>query len=197
MQATSQFKIHTNYLRDLLKHPLPEGQSAENIDRESGKCNNFNYRSVPSSIKYIVQHHTVADFPRTIDIFTKKTTSSHYVIDKTGIIEEFVNPNFRAFHAGIGNLYYDSKLNPKLFTQKNDMNSWSIGIENVNNAREAYPFVQIQSNLMLCDKLCVKKMKENGLKNDIVEIQQLLQKYGYSIDDNEYGEEHKKCNYSL
>lgn len=151
---SKELTLHTNYIRDIEKYPLEPGQSGELTNREPGKCNNFNYRKDNASIKYIVQHHTECNFSRTMNIFVNQSTSAHYVIDYSGWIEEMVSPNFRAYHAGVGNLTFGSKLNPKVEGFNSDMNSWAIGIENVNNAVEPFPFSQIKANLMLCDKLC-------------------------------------------
>ena len=151
-KQTKDFWINKDYLRDIEKYPLEPGQSGENINREPGKCNNFNYRKDNTPIKYIVQHHTECNFSQTMNIFVNQSTSAHYVIDYSGWIEEMVSPNFRAYHAGVGNLTFGSKLNPQSLNL--DMNSWSIGIENVNNAVEPFSLPQIKANLMLCDKLC-------------------------------------------
>ena len=151
---SKELTLHTNYLRDIEKYPLEPGQSGELTNREPGKCNNFNYRKDNTSIKYIVQHHTECNFSKTMNIFVNLSTSAHYVIDYSGWIEEMVSPNFRAYHAGVGNLSLGSKLNPEIEGFNGDMNSWAIGIENVNNAVEPFPLSQIKANLMLCDKLC-------------------------------------------
>ena len=148
-----ELNVHTDFLRDINKYPLSPGESGEVTNMEPDKCNNFNYRKDNTTLKYIVQHHTDCNFSETISIFLNLSTSSHYVIDYSGWIEEMVSPNFRAYHAGAGNLSLGSKLNPKT-NLNNDMNSWSIGIENVNNAKEPFPFSQIKANLLLCDKLC-------------------------------------------
>lgn len=57
------------------------------------------------------------------------------------------------YHARSGSLAEGSKLNPYSKVPKNDMNSWSIGIENVNNGNEHYTEKQIRSNVALCAEL--------------------------------------------
>lgn len=149
--------IKKDYQRDLELYPLNYGQSGEEVNREQGKCNAFNYRKNNVEPVYIMQHHTVSDYDRTIKIFTEQIVSAHYVIDKEGNIQEFVDPKYRAYHAGKGNIRENSKLNPGILTEdyKNDMNSKSIGIENVNNGCEYFTEAQMRANIILCNKLCV------------------------------------------
>ena len=144
--------IYSDYLRNIINFPLEPDQLGEITNQEPNKCNNFNYRMPNTNLKYIVQHHTYCNYSMTINIFLNLSTSAHFVIKTSGLVEEFVSPNFRAYHAGNGKLSFDSKLNPENLNE--DMNRWSIGIENVNNGKEPFSFDQIQANLLLCDKLC-------------------------------------------
>lgn len=154
-------KLRTIYLRDLDLYPLIKGESGETTNPQEGKCNNFNYRNThhsPTPI-YIMQHYTVSDCDNTIKLFTTNPTSApvsaHFVIDRDGVIQVLIDPAYRAYHAGSGNLCMNSKLNPYIPEAeiKNDMNSWSIGIENVNNGNEEFSLPQIQANIVLCQKL--------------------------------------------
>ncbi|WP_419241831.1 N-acetylmuramoyl-L-alanine amidase [Cardinium endosymbiont of Nabis limbatus] len=162
--------IKNDYLRDMDRYPIKYGESGETTNREIGKCNNFNYRFKKTGPDgkgrlygeaypiYLMQHHTVADFNRTVDIFTqeKYTVSAHYVIDTNGSIYRFVADPYRAYHAGIGSLAESSKLSSALVSYselQNDMNSWSIGIENVNNGNQPYTEAQIKSNVELSTML--------------------------------------------
>lgn len=106
--------------------------------------------------KYLLQHHTSSSYEGTIEVFTTGNVSAHFVIAKDGIVEEFVDPKFRAYHAGAGDLRVGSKLNRKIPEEviEDDMNSWSIGIENVNTGNEEFPLQQIISNTILCQNLC-------------------------------------------
>lgn len=138
-------------------YPFFPGESGENTNPQLDKCNNFNYRKNDGSPTRLMQHYTVIDFNETIKTFTTNgSVSAHYVITKDGIIEEFVSPQYRAYHAGQGNLVVNSKLNPDLSSDiiKNDMNSWSIGIENVNTGNEEFTQKQIEANIWLCEHLC-------------------------------------------
>ena len=60
------------------------------------------------------------------------------MINKEGIILNIVPDKFRAWHAGLGDLVYPSLLNNHYENIKNDMNSYSIGIEIVNSGFEEY-----------------------------------------------------------
>jgi N-acetyl-anhydromuramyl-L-alanine amidase AmpD len=158
------------FLRDMLKFPLAHHQEAEVSNLEPGKCNNFNFRfrldqdgkkvfydsqDQETLIQpiYLLQHHTVADFEGTTKIFIEKGVSAHFVIAKDGVVEEFVDPKYRAYHAGVGSLKFGSKINP-YFTQTNFMNSMSVGIENVNNGNEPYSLDQMKANISLCSEIC-------------------------------------------
>ncbi|TSJ80147.1 MAG: N-acetylmuramoyl-L-alanine amidase (plasmid) [Candidatus Cardinium sp.] len=162
--------LKKDYLRDMDKYPIKYGESGETTNRETRQCNTFNYRFKKTGPDekdrlygeaypiYIMQHHTVADFNRTVDIFTqgKSIVSAHYVIDTDGSIYCFVEDPYRACHAGIGNLAESSKLSSSLVScseLQNDMNSWSIGIENVNNGNQPYTEEQIKSNVALSEML--------------------------------------------
>ncbi|QQV75233.1 hypothetical protein H6P87_00782 [Rickettsia tillamookensis] len=150
-------EIKKDYLRDMDLYPLSLGQEGETTNPQPDKCNNFNYRKNDGSPTYLMQHYTFVDFNETIKIFTtNESLSAHYVITSDGTIQEFVAPQYRAYHAGPGNLSIGSKLNPNLASNiiKDDLNSWSIGIENVNNGNEEFTPEQIEANVLLCEHLC-------------------------------------------
>lgn len=65
--------------------------------------------------------------------------SAHYVVDKDGTVYEMVNPDRRAWHAGVSN-----------WQGKRDINSRSIGIEIINNGRDPYPLRQLDIVAALC-----------------------------------------------
>lgn len=148
-------------------YPLQKGESAEKVRQEAGKCNNFNYRfSIDSQGKrnyedinvapvYIVQHYTAATQEETRSTFlnNENAVSAHFVIDKDGTIFQYVDPFMRAYHAGAGKIRCSSLLNP-IYSDTNYMNSYSIGIENINNSWEEYSREQMYQNLLLCDYLC-------------------------------------------
>lgn len=110
--------IKKDYLREMNSYPLCLRQDGETINPQPDKCNNFNYRKNEGTPLYLVQHYTDInfDFNKTAETFTNNNNlvSAHYVITREGVIQEFVAPQYRAYHAGPGNLSINSKLNPSL-----------------------------------------------------------------------------------
>lgn len=158
-------RIFNNYLRNADEYPL--SYSGRNItglivNPQPGKCNHFSIRHDDGKPLYIVQHHTVASFDETIEIFTsrnlnQKQVSTHYVINTDGTIYKLVDPQYKAYHAGVGNISTASKWHHKDLPTTgivNNMNNWSIGIENVNLGTEKFTDVQKKANILLCEHLC-------------------------------------------
>ncbi len=94
---------------------------------------------------FVIIHHTAQDsLAQTIRTFTLERTqvSAHYVVGRDGQVVRMLNDELRAWHAGVsrwGNNY--------------DMNSCSIGIEIDNNGTEPFTDAQINSLLILLQKL--------------------------------------------
>ncbi len=94
---------------------------------------------------FVIIHHTAQNScEETLKTFTLTRTavSAHYVICKDGTIHQMLNDYMRAQHAGIskwGNLI--------------DINSSSIGIELDNNGFESFDSLQINSLLVLLNRL--------------------------------------------
>lgn len=94
---------------------------------------------------FVIIHHTAQDsLAQTISTFIVERTqvSAHYVVGRDGQVVQMLNDELRAFHAGVskwGNNY--------------DMNSCSIGIELDNNGVEPFSNTQINSLLILLQKL--------------------------------------------
>ena len=176
----SELVIKKDYLRDLNKLPLPKTGSAYAAP-QPGKCNNFGVRINGGVPAFIMQHHTVSNYNQTISSFTQITkengrylpgVSSHFVINTDGSIQQTIPFDNRAFHAGTGRLSRKSKFitlatsnlakSNKTFNYdilqngKGDMNSWTIGIENVNSGDEPFTKEQIKANIFLCEYLCNK-----------------------------------------
>ncbi len=130
------------------------------FDPIEGLCNNFNARKGGGVPLYIMQHHTVSNYDRAMKIFTSNKggelwncSSAHYVINVEGNIDCIVNPDYRAYHAGRGFILKGSKLNYESLVPENDINSWSIGIENVNNGYTKFTKDQMIANINLMDLL--------------------------------------------
>ncbi|WP_017257026.1 N-acetylmuramoyl-L-alanine amidase [Pedobacter arcticus] len=94
---------------------------------------------------FVIIHHTAQDsIQQTIKTFTLEHTqaSAHYIVGRNGEVVQMLSDDLRAWHAGAskwGNNY--------------DMNSCSIGIELDNNGVEPFSESQINSLLILLQKL--------------------------------------------
>lgn len=108
------------------------------------KSQNFNLRKP----NLIVIHHTDQDScQQTYKTFALKRTqvSSHYVICNDGTVTQMLNDLLRGWHAGGGS-----------WGKNTDINSASIGIELDNNGEEVFSENQINSLLLLLEKLTKK-----------------------------------------
>lgn len=93
----------------------------------------------------VIIHHTAQNScEQTLQTFTKKRTqvSSHYVICKDGTVHHMLNDLLRGHHAGVSK-----------WGNATDLNSSSIGIEIDNNGFEPFPEPQINSLLVLLERL--------------------------------------------
>ena len=78
--------------------------------------------SQDSRVHYVILHYTGGDFPRALEVLTKGSVSSHYLIaDHPAAIYQLVDEHQRAYHAGTSAWGNDAQLNYS-----------SIGIELVN-----------------------------------------------------------------
>lgn len=101
--------------------------SSEYIPRIKGlkvDAHTHNATGQDERIKSLVLHYTVADYPSSIHILTKKQVSAHYLVGdnaKESKIYQLVREDKRAWHAGVS--YWQGRTN---------LNDSSIGIEIVN-----------------------------------------------------------------
>jgi N-acetylmuramoyl-L-alanine amidase len=94
---------------------------------------------------FVIIHHTAQNScDQTLRTFTLERTkvSAHYVICKDGTIHHMLNDYMRAWHGGVAK-----------WGNNTDINSGSIGIEIDNNGFEPFETAQINSLLLLLDKL--------------------------------------------
>ncbi|WP_041537108.1 N-acetylmuramoyl-L-alanine amidase [Pseudopedobacter saltans] len=94
---------------------------------------------------FVIIHHTAQDsIQQTIKTFTLERTqvSAHYVIGRDGFLVQMLSDELRAWHAGAGK-----------WGNMTDMNSCSIGIELDNNGFEPFSDAQINTLLLLLEKL--------------------------------------------
>lgn len=110
---------------------------------------NFNERACP--IDMIVIHATATDtlahtFSYLIDSVEPHRVSSHYVIDRDGMVYQLVDESKRAWHAGVSE--WDGMT---------DLNSHSIGIEfqcpAVGEKLGDFTMPQIKSGIELCREI--------------------------------------------
>ena len=94
---------------------------------------------------FVIIHHTAQnDCDQTLRTFTLTRTqvSAHYVICRDGIVYHMLNDLLRAHHAGVGK-----------WGNISDMNSSSIGIEIDNNGSEPFTEQQMNSLLLLLERI--------------------------------------------
>lgn len=95
---------------------------------------------------FVVIHHTATNgVSEVLAEFTKpggREASSHYVIDKDGTVYHMLNDLLRSHHAGDGK-----------WGNSTDINSASIGIELVNTGKEPFSLQQINTLVVLLDRL--------------------------------------------
>ena len=94
---------------------------------------------------FVIIHHTAQNScEQTLQTFTQtqNPVSAHYVICKDGTVHHMLNDLLRAHHAGVSK-----------WGNTTDLNSSSIGIELDNNGFEPFSEAQINSLLLLLDRL--------------------------------------------
>ena len=126
------------YARMLRTYPLRD--SAQGSPFFAGTTN-FSLRKP----QFVVIHHTAqTTCDQTLKTFTLTRTkvSAHYVICRDGTVFHMLNDYFRAHHAGVSR-----------WGNETDLNSSSIGIELDNNGSEPFSEEQMNSLLVLLDRL--------------------------------------------
>ena len=130
-QAKGYGKLLTEY---------PVKDSVTNAPHFIGTTN-FNLRKP----NFVILHHTAQNScDQTLSTFTtaKSQVSAHYVICKDGTVHHMLNDYFRAWQAGVSK-----------WGNATDINSLSVGIEIDNNGFEPFTEPQINSLLLLLDRL--------------------------------------------
>jgi N-acetylmuramoyl-L-alanine amidase len=124
----------------LQQHPLNDSNGLNYAQQFVGTTN-FTMRKP----NYVIIHHTAQDScEQTLRTFTLKKTqvSAHYVICKDGTVYHMLNDYLRAHHAGAAK-----------WGNTSDINSSSIGIELDNNGFQNFDERQINSLLILLERL--------------------------------------------
>ncbi len=122
----------------IAKYPLED--SVKNVAYFIGTTN-FNLRKP----NFVILHHTAQDnCEQTLATFTtlRSQVSAHYVICKDGSVHHMLSDYLRAWQAGVSK-----------WGNATDINSLSIGIEIDNNGFEPFTEAQINSLLLLLDRL--------------------------------------------
>lgn len=107
---------------------------------------NFDERPDGTEIDTVVLHATVyTTLEETCTHFENPTSrvSTHYTIDRDGVVVQHVDESRRAFHAGVS----------RMPDGREKVNDFSIGIElvNLNNGTDPYPASQVESLQTLLD----------------------------------------------
>jgi len=135
---------------------------------------NYNERPENTKIDTIVIHHTgsfstlqgVASYFQDIN----SRVSAHYIIGKDGTIVQCVDERYRAWHAGVSS-----------FLGKPDTNTYSIGIEILNNGDDKDPFTSYEYEAL--GKLTAYLMKKYEIPiSNIVGHKDIALPLGVKID---------------
>jgi len=128
------------YARLLLEYPVKDSLGLPYAPDWVGTTNLSMRRP-----NFVIIHHTAQNScEQTLQTFTLPRTqvSSHYVICKDGTVHHMLNDLLRAHHAGVSK-----------WGNTTDLNSSSIGIELDNNGFESFSEAQMNSLLILLDRL--------------------------------------------
>lgn len=128
------------YVKVLVEYPLKDSAGLNYAPGWVGTTNLSMRRA-----NFVIIHHTAQNScEQTLQTFTLPRTqvSSHYVICKDGTIYHMLNDLLRGHHAGVSK-----------WGNTTDLNSSSIGIELDNNGFETFSEAQINSLLLLIDRL--------------------------------------------
>ncbi len=139
--TNSQYsKQAKRYAQLLGQYPLHDSAGIM-MSKEWVGTTNFSMRKP----NFVVIHHTAQkSCEETLKTFTLPRTqvSAHYVICEDGVVYHMLNDYLRAHHAGLGR-----------WGNVTDLNSSSIGIELDNDGSEVFKEAQMESLLILLDRL--------------------------------------------
>ena len=129
-----------NYTKLLAEYPVKDSAGLPYAVDWAGTTNLSMRRP-----NFVIIHHTAQNScEQTLQTFTLPRTqvSAHYVICKDGTVHHMLNDLLRAHHAGVSK-----------WGNTTDLNSSSIGIELDNNGFESFSEAQMNSLLILLDRL--------------------------------------------
>lgn len=128
------------YAKNLREYPMVDSLGLQTPPYWVGTTN-FNMRKP----NFVIIHHTAQNScEQTLKTFTLTRTqvSAHYVICEDGTVHHMLNDYFRAWHAGSGR-----------WGNLTDVNSASIGIELDNDGSEPFAEAQMNSLIILLERL--------------------------------------------
>ncbi|MFM7694154.1 MAG: N-acetylmuramoyl-L-alanine amidase, partial [Actinomycetota bacterium] len=150
--VVERLDLRSDYLRT-----EPSRTDERSDDPRPGVVNNFASRTAGATPRWIVQHYTYDDYDASLKLsLADGGNSAHYLVPaEAPFVQLLVAPEHRAHQAGSGALLPSSALNPYVGGEglTEDMNSWSYGIENVNNATTPFPDDQIRRTIQVMDSL--------------------------------------------
>jgi N-acetylmuramoyl-L-alanine amidase len=139
--TNKSYKIQAKKYADLLsQYPLMDSLGVMQPKEWVGTTN-FNMRKP----NIVIIHHTAQNScEQTLKTFTLPRTqvSAHYVICRDGVVHHMLNDYLRAWHGGVAK-----------WGNVTDINSVSIGIELDNNGEEPFGEPQIESLIVLLERL--------------------------------------------
>ena len=130
-----------------------------------------NFEDRKDSVQFIIIHATGTEtLQETLDVLEKRRVSAHYVIDQDGTIYGLVDPDKRAWHAGISDWEgYCQKTGLK------GLNDASIGIElqcapkdRMENGEVCKFGTFSNDQIMSCVELCKRLMRTYDIRVDHV-----------------------------
>jgi N-acetylmuramoyl-L-alanine amidase len=141
-ETNKVYKQHAKeYAKLLMEYPVKDSAGL-NYATDFAGTTNFSMRRP----NFVIIHHTAQNScEQTLKTFTTadaRAVSAHYVICKDGTVHHMLNDLLRAHHAGVSK-----------WGNTTDLNSSSIGIELDNNGFESFSEAQINSLLILLDRL--------------------------------------------
>src|SRR6266404_1673153 len=141
-ETNKVYKKHIKeYAKLLMEYPVKDSAGL-NYATDFAGTTNFSMRRP----NFVIIHHTAQNScDQTLQTFTTadaRAVSAHYVICKDGTVHHMLNDLLRAHHAGISK-----------WGNTTDLNSSSIGIELDNNGFEPFTEAQVNSLLVLLDRL--------------------------------------------
>ena len=121
-----------------------------------------NFEDRKDTVQFIIIHATGTEaVQETLDVFEKRDVSAHYVIDRDGTVYGLVDPDKRAWHAGVSDWQgYCQKTGFK------GLNDASIGIELQCPAKETMENGEVcqfdnfsNDQIVACVELCKRLMR--------------------------------------